>query len=54
MYLNAVRIPWFADFDAPEKYGLARELLIEPLKNNTLKHFPCSEQDLEFQNQDGG
>jgi abhydrolase domain-containing protein 12 len=24
IYLNRVRIPWFADFDAPEKYGLAR------------------------------
>ncbi|KAF9462988.1 Alpha/Beta hydrolase protein [Collybia nuda] len=23
VYLNAVRIPWFADFSAPEKYGLA-------------------------------
>lgn len=27
LYLNAVRIPWFADFNVPEKYGLARELL---------------------------
>ncbi|KAG7443181.1 alpha/beta-hydrolase [Guyanagaster necrorhizus] len=23
IYLNAVRVPWFADFDAPEKYGLS-------------------------------
>lgn len=23
IYLNAVRIPWFADFDAPERYGLS-------------------------------
>ncbi|KAF8195507.1 Alpha/Beta hydrolase protein [Pholiota molesta] len=23
LYLNAVKIPWFADFDTPEKYGLA-------------------------------
>jgi hypothetical protein len=27
IYLNRIRIPWFADFDAPEKYGLARKLL---------------------------
>ena len=24
LYLNAVKIPLFADFDTPEKYGLAR------------------------------
>ncbi|ESK91229.1 abhydrolase domain-containing protein 12 [Moniliophthora roreri MCA 2997] len=23
IYLNAIRLPWFANFDAPEKYGLA-------------------------------
>jgi abhydrolase domain-containing protein 12 len=24
IYLNRFRMPWFANFDAPEKYGLAR------------------------------
>lgn len=24
LYLNAIKLPFFADFNAPEKYGLAR------------------------------
>lgn len=30
LYLNALKFPWFADFDSPEKYGLARVFSILP------------------------
>lgn len=28
IYLNRIRIPWFANFDTPEKYGLARNCFL--------------------------
>ncbi|KAJ3818297.1 Alpha/Beta hydrolase protein [Lentinula raphanica] len=40
LYCNAIRIPWFADFDAPEKYGLALNktynFKIQTVDNETL------------------
>ncbi|KAJ3881623.1 Alpha/Beta hydrolase protein [Lentinula edodes] len=40
LYLNAVRLPWFADFDAPERYGLALNktynFKIQTVDNETL------------------
>ncbi|KAF8158229.1 Alpha/Beta hydrolase protein [Crassisporium funariophilum] len=40
VYLNAIRLPWFANFDTPEKYGLAPNrtlnLKIQTSDNETL------------------
>ncbi|KAE9401089.1 alpha/beta-hydrolase [Gymnopus androsaceus JB14] len=40
VYLNAIRLPWFADFDAPERYGLALNktynFKIQTVDNETL------------------
>ncbi|KAJ3994102.1 Alpha/Beta hydrolase protein [Lentinula boryana] len=40
LYCNAIRIPWFADFDAPERYGLALNktynFKIQTVDNETL------------------
>lgn len=42
LYLNAVKIPWFADFDTPEKYGLARRYFILRIYVHDDRVFPAN------------
>ena len=46
MYLNRLRFPWFADFDAPENYSLARKLL--SLFQNHHYNFQLANKTLNF------